>query len=535
MMRPPRGQLFAATLLCAVALAIQHRAFLLSGFGTMVGDLGDGRIALALMEHWSAWMRGEALAWHTPFFFHPAIGTLGFTDTYFLHALPYALARGLGASPEFAGMASVLAFSAAGMACVVALCMRHLGLTPRWGAVAACLFVTANMVSVKLVHVQVILAFALPGLILLVLTAWQRGALVAAFAAGLLFALMAFSAFQTAFFAALVMLLGMALHPLVFGLAGTRAFITQTARRWRVLLAAGMGAGIGLAPFVALYGPVIAAGRRRDIAEVMSNAPSFTDIINITGFNLLWGRVLASLGLVDDPARPVWEVEMGYTPMVLALLLAALLIGLRQAASASQKWLVLGGLAALASWLIQLDIAGLYPWALVHALVPGGEAIRYTFRSQIVANLAASLLVTLLLSRIAHVLPRLGAALAAFVLVEQVNTTWPATLDRHREKAARDIIQDKPPSCAVFVLAPVNATSPVQYWEWQAQAMMIAQTRRWPTINGYLTWLPEGWDLEQPAAPGYVAGVRAWAARHGLETRLCTLDATIGQWTHGLP
>ena len=64
--------------------------------------------------------------------------------------------------------------------------------------------------------------------------------------------------------------------------------------------------------------------------------------------------------------------------------------------------------------------------------------------------------------------------------------------------------------------------------------MLFSQVRDMPTINGYSSWLPDGWDLEEPAAPGYAAAVRDWAARKGI-VGLCGLDPRNRQWTIGLP
>ncbi len=51
------------------------------------------------------------------------------------------------------------------------------------------------------------------------------------------------------------------------------------------------------------------------------------------------------------------------------------------------------GLAVVALWLLQMDYFGVRPWRAVWAVVPGAKAIRYTFRSQLVANLFVSLIV----------------------------------------------------------------------------------------------------------------------------------------------
>ena len=42
--------------------------------------------------------------------------------------------------------------------------------------------------------------------------------------------------------------------------------------------------------------------------------------------------------------------------------------------------------------------------------------------------------------------------------------------------------------------------------------MLFAEIRGIPTVNGYSSWFPDGWALDDPASPGYAAAVRDWAA-----------------------
>jgi hypothetical protein len=72
-------------------------------------------------------------------------------------------------------------------------------------------------------------------------------------------------------------------------------------------------------------------------------------------------------------------------------------------------------------------------------------------------------------------------------------------------------------------------------WFHQEQAMLLSQIRGIPTVNGYSSWFPDGWDLEEPAKPGYAAAVRDWATRNGIADGLCGLDPRKRQWTIGLP
>jgi len=56
-----------------------------------------------------------------------------------------------------------------------------------------------------------------------------------------------------------------------------------------------------------------------------------------------------------------------------------------------------------------------------------------------------------------------------------------------------------------------------------------------PTVNGFSSWFPDNWVLDEPASPGYAAAVRDWAGRNGITQGLCGLDPRAGRWTVGLP
>jgi hypothetical protein len=65
--------------------------------------------------------------------------------------------------------------------------------------------------------------------------------------------------------------------------------------------------------------------------------------------------------------------------------------------------------------------------------------------------------------------------------------------------------------------------------------MLLAEIRGIPTVNGYSSWFPDGWALEDPASPDYAAAVRGWADRNGIAEGLCGLEPRAGRWTPGLP
>jgi hypothetical protein len=528
-----------APALFAAGFMLVFRGWLFTGFDGAIGDLEDGYIAIALVEHWRHVLTGAA-HWTDPVFFYPQRGTLGYTDAFFLLGSVAAPLRIIGADSFTAYMLALAALAAAGFFGFHRLATRHFGLPAGAAAIGAFLFCFGNVDAVKLIHVQAYCAMLLPGLCDLVLSGWRserRGMLFGA-AAGLFYAALFLTSFETAWFFGCYLIVLSVLHPAVFGLAATRALAREMITSHRPLaLAAAGGFAIGIVPFLVLYLPVLLAGHSRDFAEVASNMAEWRDLANVTPENAVWGALLKWLGIAGRPDRPVWEAELAFTPAVLAVFIAGVaMLALRARGGLAERdrYLLVLGAAVVVFWLLQMEYVGFRPWRAVWALVPGGSAIRYTFRSQLVANLFVCLVVARLLAGMAG-RPCMTVLLCGFLMVEQINLVWPPTVSRRAALAWIEAVRLPPAGCRVFYLAPGGEPGGPIAPERQAAAMLFAEIRNIPTVNGYSSWFPDGWALDEPASPAYPAAVRDWAQRRGIAQGLCALELPAGRWTPGLP
>jgi hypothetical protein len=178
---------------------------------------------------------------------------------------------------------------------------------------------------------------------------------------------------------------------------------------------------------------------------------------------------------------------------------------------------------------------------VIFAHVPGGATIRTPFRSQ----LASLLLVCLALAHIgtrarlaARAARRPAARLAVGALflaclAEQAST---GAITRPDREVTAWLDQAAPPpfACRVFYVLPQRGAAP-RWFEQQSDAIMLSQRLAMPTMNGNSSWWPEGWHLDDPAAPGYAARVRDWATAHGLAGEACGVEPRAGRWVPGLP
>src|SRR5258708_1082355 len=411
---PNSGHWIAAALFAA-GFALVFRRWLFSGFDAAFGDDEDGYLALALVEHWRHVFAG-AVHWTDPIFFFPQHGALGYTDAFFLFGVVHAPLRLAGVDAFTALMLVMAGTSAIGFFGFRRLAVRHFEIPPACAAVGAFLFAFAHMGARKLIHIHAYGALLLPSVWGLILSGWnskRRGAVFGG-AAGLLYAALFLTAFQTAWFFGFLLLLLALLHPVICGPWQSRALVGQmmTSRRPMIVAAASAFAA-GIVPFLILYVPVILAGHGRDFSEVASNMPEWCDLANVTPQNALWGRILERLGIAGQADDPVWEAELGFTPTVLVVFILGLAIlatqmrapppsptppfpvcggGLGRGArelreGAADRLLLILGAAVVILWLLQMDYFGTRPWRAVWAAIPGAKAIRHPFPSQLLADL----------------------------------------------------------------------------------------------------------------------------------------------------
>jgi hypothetical protein len=543
--RPDDRHRLIAFALFAFGFALVFRGWLFTGFDRAFGDEEDGYLALAIIEHWRHAFAGE-VHWTDPIIFFPERGTLGYTDAFFLLGAVDAALRRLGLDAFNAFMLVMAGLAATGFFGFRRLAIRHFGVPPAWAAIGAYLFAFSNVDAVKLIQVQAYCAMLLPVLCDLALSAWngvRRGPVLAG-VAGSLYALLFLTAYQTSWFFACYLLLMALLYPMVFGRQATAALLREMVAKRAVMLGAAAGFAMGIVPFLMLYVPVFLSGRSRDFAEVASNMPLWRDLLNVTPENGVWGALFERLGIAGRPDRPIWEVELAFTPGVLAVFAVALAMAAVRltrlpppkegGGSGSDRFVLLMGLAVVVFWLLQMDYFGVRPWRAIWGIVPGAKAIRYTFRSQLVANLFVCLIIARALAGLAsHRAATL--VLCGFLIVEQINLVWPTTMSRRTALGWIDAVPAPPPGCRAFYVVthagPPERSGP----QHQDDAMLFAQIRGIPTVNGYSSWFPDGWALDEPASPDYPAAVRAWAQRNHIEADVCGLEPRTGRWVPGLP
>lgn len=513
-----------------------------------MGDNEDGAVLIATLEHWFHVFTGQSAAWLSPGWFWPATNTVSYTDTYFLMALPYAAARGLGLDPFDSYDVVAVVLATAGFWSFAALA-RSLGSGTLVGAAFAFVFAFGALATFKLGHGQTYTVMLAPVLGLLLLAGWRRQgppAAACAAAAGLLYGLLALTAPQTAWFLGFDAALALLIAAVASLLPAFRPTLTRDAVRRLAALAAGgaVGLAVGLVPVAVIYGQTI-AGRARNWDELHAFMPRLADIVNLPPGNAVWSRLLDLTGIADRTGRAYWEVALGFTPGMLAAAAAGVVLTARSQPGTRPdrpaKALLLGVLLVpILAWLLTIEVDGVSAWRTVYDFVPGASGIRTPFRIQLASlfflclGAAIALPPALEAARLAGRRWQRGliAALVCLCVVEQAN---PGPSTRDTAPVRRWLAAAHRPGfpCDVFYILP-QTVPPLPWPTRQADAMLLVQAIGMPTVNGLSSWYPPGWELLEPDSPGYGANVLAWAAAHGGGASFCGVDPRAGRWVAGL-
>ncbi len=537
------------TLACLACLAVFFRGQLADGFTLLIGDRHDGVIALAIMEHWGTWLRGQAIGWDRTFYFHPVPATLGYNDGYLGFGLLLAGFRAFGTDPFLAGELANVALRAVGFLGFHLLGRRVFGLSFGWALLGAAIFTLSNNLYIRASHAQLFSVSLAPMLGVLAhgaATALLAGRRRLTFLWGAGFvlwhALMLLTGFYMAWYAAFFAAAFVLCWLLVAGRERRRALFRALLRGWAPLLLVLLLAALVNLPFVTLYLPKARETGMHDYAGMVAQytvAP--LDILHVGEKNLLWGWLVRALNDAVRPGFPFWSEQMTGLPVLLLLaFLGALAWAWRAAPTDRAALLRAVALATLLTWALALRIDGHSAWWFVYQYVPGAKAARVVARYQLFIVIPVIGLALAMLAWLVRRMPRAaGVALAllatAGLLAEQVNAYSPRFLDRPLEAGRLARVPQPPPECRAFFVTAARQESrfgeeTANAYNHNTEAMLVAEAIRLPTINGISTFNPPHWPGGYPPQPEYLDAVRAYAKAWGVEQGLCGLNLQDFTW-----
>ncbi len=512
----------------------------LSGFDQLFGDLGDPRIVLTLLEHWYHWWQGLS-SWASPPFFWPVDGVLGYTDAYFLFAIPYVLLRELGVDGYLAMELSFRSMKGVGYLGMFWLLRSQLRLSPGYAIAGAVLFSILNGLYWHAIHMQLSAVALVPWVVGGVLQ-WIEGRSSPGRMALLGGGMAAF--YLTSFYMAWYTTLAVALLLVVALWSRT---LCPIRRLWQGGAAFLVTFALGIIPFLLLYLPILKEKSGHPVEAIWLNALHLPEFFRTGADNLLWGWLERIFFRVHYPAVEGdysyiadYERIAGFTPLlgILFLLTTGWLIrrwSWGEGREVIDRRALSLAMTALILALISFRYGSWLPWEWVYTWVPGGSAMRVPSR---ILLFVAALLVPVALygvQRLSMRMKRFTPLLLVLLLLEQLNFGPVHQLDRIQEET-RLAFPPPPQGCESFFIDVANSpksgyTLLDRFYTPNIDAMLLAVRWQIPTFNGVSTWLPAGWRLLDPDSTGYEDGVKGWMRRHGLRNEsVCSLDMVQRRW-----
>ena len=525
-------------------LVFFYQDLFVSGFARMPGDTGDARHINLVLEHWFRVFTGEA-TWRSPNFFFPQPATLGYSEALFLCALPYTLLRLLGVGIYSAFQGVLICLSAVGYTAMYVLLYRTFGCQTLVAALVASLFAFSNQLTTHMGHPHLVTVALVPviaycGFTYLDPRGTHRSALLHGLAGSMLMALFLYTCFNVAWF---VMFFAIVLLTVWLGLrwlSGERPglIVAESWRSRRDVLVFALAFLGCLTPFVVTYVPVWRELGGRSFGDVAQMIPSPVDLINVGAGNRVWGGVMAAVTPRDRGAIS-GLFTLGSPMLFMACFLCfglgevtRLLRSAREPEFRNRSAACLAG-AVLISWILLVKVKGHSLWWLVFHVVPGASAIRVVNRYQLVLYAAMCMVVAIGLRRVIEPRRRslwvTGGVVVAAVLLLAEQANYMQTFDKVSETNRLARVQSAPTTCRVFFADHLPSVDR-PFYAFQTDAAMVARIIGLPTINGYSSNFPKGWDLLFHTGGRYSSGVADWVLSHGLEGGLCSLDLERGSW-----
>jgi hypothetical protein len=508
-----------------MGLLVFYRAVVLSNGDLVPTEVIDGRFNLAVLEHWLRALRGfESLG--SPNWFYPVPGILGYSDMLVLFTPPYILSRVVGLDPFSAFQVTTVAVSAVGYLGALWFFRQVLSLHPVAAASGAYIFAFHFWFVCSMGHPQMLTAQFVPYVagfsVRYFANPTSSGGMRNGMALAVSVPLVASTSYYVGYFTVLV--LGIAVVLLAVGMVpgGMRAQWALLKDNWSAWLILACVGGLASLPLLLTYVPVMPKQAYVGFADALAFLPSpvtqFLGPVNLTFFAA--GLVVA----IRDCRRYRRSFNRAVADQRKLRALVSLVLSL----------------TVLIAWALVFHSGRRTLWYYAFMYMPGASVLRDVRRINQVLKFAVVAVGTIALSeacRACDKLPRRGrvagyAALIAIVALNGYEQLWSTyTFSKSAQIAMLDAVPDPPRLCVAFYVIEDPATQEDPR-EIQMDAVMIAQAKNLPTLNGYSARSPDGWLLNNPPdRAAYQAQAAAWAKRYGVRDGLCALDRATNRWT----
>ena len=504
-----------------------------SGFRRVPGDLGDARFINYVLEHSYLWLQREphhTNLWNAPFF-HPIPNTIAYSDTLFGVAPIYIGLRILGAEPTTALQLWILIICALNFAAMTRFARRCCGLESLAAAVAAFIFTFGNARLTQLNHLQLLPQFysiiALYGIVRLLdgspLTPRRERVWIAVI--GLSLVAQLYSGFYFGWFL-VVVLTGTGVWALLDRTLRNRAG-GLIRRQWAALIMAAILSGALLIPLIQHAQEATDVLQVTTYTEMQGWLPRWQSWLFPGGPNWLYGWTATHRPFSALPVSERGEHAVGLGLVTAIAGLAGLVIARKRA---GVRLLLLAAVSVVI--IATLQIGDIRLWKVVYDRVPGAVGIRTVARIGMLGLFILGIGAGFAIDRLRTGGRSLLAILLVVAIIAEQRTaiTWWETDQSAQEIHTLAALID--PTCAAFFASPegeFRAFPRNEWYRYQIDAMWASMQTGIPTVNGYSSRPPIGWELIDPNIRGpedearLNAGLTAWQATHPFEGPLCRI------------
>jgi hypothetical protein len=483
----------APALFGVLGVVMAFHPMVFSGLSRMETDPGDARHLNYVLEHgyqWATLAPGHPELWSPPVFF-PQKNTAAYSETL-LGVLPfYAPWRLLGIEPDTSLQLWTFTVSLLNYAAACLLLSRSLGLGALAASCGAFLFSFSSVRVVQSGHHHLIAHFFTISAVAAVVHLFRAAALhdpprrrvlwIAVFFGSLV------AQFYAGFYLAWLLLVSLTV-------AVAFALLVRDTRRRLVWLVKQHGLAMAISvvvsaatiwPMASHYLAAASAVGYRHFEDTVALLPQIQAWFNLGPFSWLYGGLARRYVFYGMPFE--WEKRLG-----LGLVTSAVIAWgfLRERSRPGMRVLFATTLTLIV--IVTVLPRGVMLWRFVFDAYPGAKAIRAVSRIGLVLLVPASVGLAYAVERLSRGgRPALLMPLGLLIVLEQ-GQTMPSYDKRLARKDVGEIARRIPPGCEAFFHVYPEGRKPV--WEAHLDAMWAQMVTGVPTVNGYSSNLPPGWE-----------------------------------------
>ena len=518
----------------------------------LIGDEGDGRLTMLITEHWFHFIRGKQ-SFGDLGFFYPVQDTLAYSDMLLGFGIVHSILRFVGVDIYDAYKITLIVIHILGSISCWYLLKKVVNVNYFWSLFGTVAFSFSNAYAANTNHTQLLALSMVPLLVTLGVRFFQnidirlkRNAY--AYAAIIQLLLILYTAWYIFFFIALFTTVAVIIW-FIGSLGKKDKFVSQIGSLIKTLNYDIIGyllvAGALMIPFVKLELNALQISGGRTYNGVFYYQPEIIDIVHVPASNFMMGKWITSLKLDQRVGIENGEMSMGFSPVLLILLMIVLTRHCVSKSRQPDKTVKLS-IVCLEAVLIcllltvRLSSNGVSLWKIVFNVFPGAKSIRAVSRFFLFLNLPMAVCTSILcdyyFDKYKDLFHGEGWARAAscgivFILLVMSNLDIKGVPANWNKEISNQLLADiemPPEDCKAFYV--INCTKKGSSPVLSLDGYQIADSLGLKTLNGYSGFAPpEYGDVFKVDSEGYEAAVIQWIIRHGLDG-IFSYDETFNKW-----